>query len=90
MAGITKEKFDEIQESAMAIVADFGIKRIDAIETSIAKYILRGWAAQLMVQHDITLQTARQHIAKTCRRQRNPNWQPAANWGGEREGAGRK
>lgn len=90
MAGIKKEQFDAIQESAMAIVADFGIKRIDAIETSIRKFILRGWAAQLMAEHDITLQTARQHIAKACRRQRDPSWQPAQNWGGEREGAGRR
>ena len=90
MAGITKEKYDEIQESAMQIVADFGIKRIDAIETAYRKYILRGWAAILMADHEIALGTARQHIAKACRRQRNPNWQPSQDWGGKREGAGRK
>lgn len=90
MAGITKEKYDEIQESAMQIVADYGIRNIDAVDTQPRKHILRGWAGQLMADFDITLQTARQHIAKACRRQRNPSWQPPQDWGGQREGAGRK
>ena len=90
MAGITKEKHEAIQASAMQLVTDYGIKKIDAADAFTRPIIAKGFAAQLMQEHGITLQAARNHIAKACRRQRHPDWNPEPGWGGVREGAGKK
>ena len=91
MPGITRERSEKIQEAAMQIVALHFVSWLDAIENKTArKAILRGWAYQLVTDYDITLQTARQHVARACRRQRHPEWQPPDNWGGKRDGSGRK
>jgi len=91
MPGITRERSEQIQKSAMQIVASYSVSCLDAIENKTArKAILRGWSYQLVVDCGITLQTARQHIARACRRQRHPGWQPPDGWGGSRDGSGRK
>lgn len=74
----------------MELVASYGVRELDALETAIYRPIARGFAAQLMAEFDIKMDTARRHIAKACRRQRHPNWTSPDEWGGLREGAGRK
>lgn len=90
MPGITKQRYEEIQEAAMQVVASYTVQRFDDVQkqnNTAWNAINRGFAYQLVAEFGITFQTARQHIAKACRRQRNPNW-IAPEWGGKREGAG--
>lgn len=91
MSGITKDQNGRIQEAAMEIVFDYSIKKLDAIDTTtIRKAILRGLSYQLVAEFGVTINTARQHIAKACRRQRYPKWEAPEVWGGKRSGAGAK
>ncbi len=89
MAGITKQKYNQIQEVAMEIVASYGIAKLDGIiDVKIRYGILRGWSYQLMAEFDIKSDAARNHIARACRRQRFPDWKQLDGWGGKRDGAG--
>ncbi len=90
MAGITKQRSNEIQSSAMRLVSAYGIANIDRVESPARQKIADGWAGQLMWDYSVSFQTARQHVAKACRRQRHPDWESPNGWGGYRDGAGRK
>lgn len=98
MAGITKARYNQIQEAAMKLVASYGIKKLDDTNNPARLQIFRGFAAQLEAEFGIGRDAARGHVAKACRRQRNPAWNEPdwnesgdepAEWGGRRDGAGR-
>lgn len=85
----TTERTQEIFDSAVAIVEAFGLQRLDAMDNPTArKAQLVAMAHQHVQQTGVTFETARQYIAKACRRMRSPDWQPPAR-GGARNGAGR-
>ena len=87
MSGITKQKYNKVQAMAMKIVTAYGVSKVDTMENKTARRaIYRGWAYQLVAEFGIAYQTARQHIAKACRRQRFPDWIPPDEWGGDRQG----
>jgi len=89
MAGITKQKYNRIQEVAMEIVASYGISKLDCIVNSKIHYgIIGGWAFQLIARYGITKTTARMHILCACNRQRFPKQKQLDGWGGKRDGAG--
>lgn len=90
MAGVTKQKYSEIQEAAMKLVAAYGVKGLDDAANPVRLQIFRGFAAQLQVEFGLGRDAARSHVAKACRRQRHPDWKEPAEWGGKRDGAGRK
>lgn len=84
MAGITKKRYEDIQEAAMKLIASYGIKKLDAIDSGTRIRIMTGYTAQLQAQFGNGRDAARSHIAKACRRQRHPQWRPPENWGGAR------
>lgn len=75
MSGITKQRYNQIQEAAMEMVASCGVRKIDAMKDKTTKYaIYNGWTDRLVAKFSITHQIAKRHIAKACRQQRHPNW----------------
>ncbi len=90
MAGVPQKRTDEIQAAAMRIVAAYGVERFAAVsDRQNWKRINSGFVGQLMQETGVEIRTARQHIARAYRRQRDPDWQPPRR-GGKRAGAGRK
>lgn len=90
MTGKTKDKYNQIQEAAMQLVASIGVRNLDAMSNTNRAGIVRGWSHQIAAAHGVTAATAKNHIYKAMRRQRNPAWQQPEGWGGKREGAGPK
>lgn len=94
MPGYTKARTEEIHAAARQLVAAVGgVEVLDAMTDLEARQsVLVGLAKQLATNEGITYKTARQHIAKACRRMRTPTdqSQQSSDWGGQREGAGRK
>lgn len=74
----------------METVALFGVGNLDQLSQEAARLQLAAMYRELMSRTAVSWVTARRHIARACRRQRHPDWQPPAEWGGERPGAGAK
>jgi hypothetical protein len=72
----------------MEVVALFGIRNLDALSLEAANLQRAAMYRELMSRTAVSWPTARRHIVRACRRQRHPGWQPPAEWGGKREGAG--
>lgn len=94
MPGYTKVRTEEIHAAAKSLVAAVGgVEVLDAMtDLDARRSILVGLAKQLSTNESITYKTAHAHIAKACRRMRKPplKAQQSPNWGGARDGAGRK
>lgn len=93
MPGLTKARLEEIHAAARQLVAAVGgVAALDAMaDLEARRSVLVGLAKQLTANEGITYKTARLHIAKACRRMRTPTHQSQPpNWGGARDGAGRK
>ncbi len=85
MPGITRQRYDQIQEAAMQMVASFGIAALNAMTLAAKTSILTGLYKQLAADQDISTQASKRHIYRAVRRQRHPDWTPPDNWGGKRE-----
>jgi len=86
MPGSTRQRSQEIQAAAMQVVARMGVKNIDAMTVDAARLVLVALYKQLQSEETVARDTARRHIARACRRQRHPDWQPPPDgWGGKRE-----
>ena len=73
--GTTDKKFNDTQRAAMHIVARWGVKNYDALPDRNSKNrVSTGWRTMLEQERGIGMQSARQHIARAIRRQRNPDW----------------
>lgn len=90
MPGKTKEQSNKVQREAMKIVSLFGVNTLDQLSQEAAGLQLASMYRELMSRTAVSWPTARRHITRACRRQRHPDWQPPAEWGGQREGAGAK
>lgn len=92
MPGYTKARTEEIHAAARRLVAAVGgVETLDAMKNLDARrYLFIGLAKQLANNESVTYKTARQHIVKACRRMRTPTHTQSPNWGGARDGAGRK
>jgi len=90
MPGVTRQRYTEIHEAAKALVASVGgVSTLDAMDNLDARRsVLVGLAKQLTTAEGITYPTARQHIAKACRRMRHGA--EGSDWGGARPGSGPK
>ncbi len=84
MPGITRTRYDQIQEAAMQMVASFGIAALNAMTLPAEISILTGLYKQLAADQGIDTQQSRRHIYRAVRRQRYPDWTPP-DWGGQRE-----
>jgi hypothetical protein len=87
MAGVTQQRTNEIQNAATLLVASIGIEAIDALPDDARKPQLVALAHQLQSAESIHYETARNHIARACRRARGQAVKMKR--GGSREGAGR-
>lgn len=92
MPGLTKARLEEIHAAARKLVAAVGgVEVLDAMtDLEARRSVLVGLAKQLTADGGITYKTARLHIAKACRRMRTPTHTQQPQWGGARDGAGRK
>ena len=85
MPGSTRQRSQEIQATAMQVVAGVGVEKIDAMSTDAARLVMIGLYKQLQAEETVARDTARRHIARACQHQRHPDWQPAPDgWGGKR------
>ena len=67
----TKERSEAIAAEAQALVAEFGIERLDAMSQAAATAQRLVFARQLAERVGCHRETARVAIAKACRRLRN-------------------
>lgn len=86
---MTKKKSTQTQDAAQQIVKLFGIKKLDSLPVSIRNVYLSAMRNHLQTETGIAYQTALSHIKKACRRLRGEE-APPDEWGGERQGSGRK
>jgi len=77
----SKQYTAQLHAAAVAIVREFGIKKLDAMENPARSAQLTVFRVQLQQETGCTRETARQHIAKACRRLRDPNF-VMPQWGG--------
>ena len=84
MPGITRQRYDQIQEAAMRLVASIGVTTLDAMTLDAKTSIHTGLYKQLAADQGIDTQQSRRHIYRAVRRQRYPDWTPP-DWGGQRE-----
>ena len=84
MPGITRQRYDQIQEAAMRLVASIGVTTLDAMTLDAARLIMVGLYHQLATDQDTNTQVAKRHIYRAAHRQRHPDWTPP-DWGGQRE-----
>ena len=86
MPGSTRQRSEQVQETAMQVVARIGVLSIDAMDADPRHSLYVALYKQLQATESVAYDTARRHIAKACRRQRHPDWQPTPDgWGGRRK-----
>jgi len=85
MAGNKREQVEARKNLALSIVSNFGIEKLDTMENPDRKRALRSMAKELKDHDGCTIDTAKVHIAKACRRLRNPSETSDVSWGGARE-----
>lgn len=89
MPGVTKERIAEIERAAASLVSAIGIENIDQLTGNARKAQMVALAKQLQADTGVAWNTARQHVAKACRRARGKLAEESSEWGGKRPGAGR-
>ena len=86
MPGSTRQRSQEIQATAMQVVARMGVENIDEMTVDAARQVMIGLYKQLQSEETVARDTARRHIARACQSQRHPDWHPPPDgWGGKRE-----
>lgn len=84
MPGITRTRHDAIFAHAAHLLTQAGgVGTLDELSAQARKPALVSLARQLADAESITYKTARQHIARACRRARHPDYTPPR-WGGDR------
>lgn len=79
---------ERIQSAAMEAIEFIGVKRLDDMSRNEYRDFMRPVYARFAKEQGCHIDTAKRHLARAMRRQRDPNWAPPQR-GGAREGAGR-
>ena len=78
------KRYDRIQAHAADLITQAGgVAHIDSLAPEARRYALLSLYKQLQADQGIVRDTARQHIARACRKARHPDYTPPQ-WGGNR------